>query len=78
VKPWRRRGRPHAFLDGDLQVAAALKSASFSSFVDVGIALADAIDHLVAFEDDAEAAALALLLEFRLCDMTMTFFGNCR
>ncbi len=52
-----------ALVDGDLEVAGAIEEGQFLALVHIGIRFAHTIDHFVAFEDDAEAAALALLLE---------------
>ncbi len=53
-----------AFLDGDLEIAGGVEQGELFAFVDIGVGLADLIDRLVAFKDDAEAAAFALFLEF--------------
>jgi len=53
-----------AFLDADLEVARGVEEGQFLAFPGIGVGFADAIDDFVPFKDDAEAAALAMFLEF--------------
>lgn len=52
-----------AFIDGNFEVAGGVEGGQFFAFRYIGIGFGDAVDHFVAFENDAETTAFSLFFK---------------